>query len=182
MDAIELFNEKYKKLERSRFVKYIENYGFNPKVNVPEKRYLEDSVIPDDDSIDAFVLTLRFFIQKNERCSIYNLSRIYNTHSISMEHRNRFNHLRKMLNDTLDSQLWFAINKTRLTYRQVFKGMIYSELSHSNKNGYQEFSQNFKKTFLLTAILKHEFIRILIFVYKILSEIYELNKIVFTSQ
>ena len=182
MDAIDLFSEKYKKLESSRFVKYLESYGFNPKVNVPEERHLEDSIIPDDDSIDAFVLTIRFFIQNNERCSIYNLSRIYNTHDrISNEHRDQFNNLRIILNDTLDSQLWFAINRRRLTYRQVLMGMIYSELSHSNKNANREFSLNFRKTFLLTAILKHEFIRVLMFLYAILSEIYELNEAVFNK-
>jgi len=182
MDAINLFSEKYKKSENSRFVKYLESYGFNPKVNVPEERHLEDSIIPDDESIDAFVLTIRFFIQKNERCSIRNLSIIYDTdRRVSNDHRDQFNNLRTILNDTLDSQLWFAINKSRLTYRQVLEGMIYSELSHSNKNGHREFSLNFRKTFLSTAILKHEFIRILMFLYAILSEIYELNEAVFNK-
>jgi hypothetical protein len=180
MNAIDLFNEKYKKLESSRFVKYLKNYGFNPKVNVPEERHLEDSIIPDNDSIDAFVLTIRFFIQNNEPCSIYNLSIIYNNRDrVSNEYRDQFNNLRKILNDTLDSQLWFSINTTRLTYRQVLEGMIFSELSHSNKNLHEDFSQNFKKTFLSTAILKHEFIRILMFLYASISEIYELNEVVF---
>jgi hypothetical protein len=181
MDAIDLFSKKFKKLENSRFVKYLESYGFNPKVNVPEERHLEDSIIPDDDSIDAFVLTIRFFIQNTESCSIYRLSKIYNNtdRRISNDHRDQFNNLRSILNDTLDSQLWFAINKTRLSYRQVLNGMIYSELSHSNKNAHREFSLNFRKTFLLKAILKHEFIRILMFLYAILSKIYKLNEAVF---
>ena len=126
------------------------------------------------------MLTIRFFIQNNESCSIYNLSKIYNTQSsITDEHRNRFNDLRKILNDTLDSQLWFAINNSKLTYRQILDGMIYSELSHSNKNAHIEFSKIFRNAFLVRAMLKHEFIRILIFLYGVISEIHALNEVAF---
>lgn len=181
MDAIDLFSEKYKKLENSRFVKFIENYGFAPNLNVPEQKYIDGSKVPDDDSIDAFVLTIRFFIQNNESCSIYNLSKIYNTQTnISNEHLNRFTELRKILNDTLDSPIWFAINSSNLTYRQILEGMIYSELSHSNKKAHKEFSNKFKKAFLVTAMLKHEFIRILMLFYGVVSEIYSLNEEVFS--
>jgi hypothetical protein len=58
--------------------------------------------------------------------------------------------------------------------------MIYSELSHSNKNAHNEFSNLFKKAFLSTAMLKHEFIRILIFLYDVISQIYALNEEVFS--
>ncbi|HOO50556.1 MAG TPA: hypothetical protein PLK94_04620 [Alphaproteobacteria bacterium] len=181
MDAIKLFNKKYEKLENSRFIKFIENYGFSPKLNVPEQKYIDGSKIPDDDSIDAFVLTIRFFIQNNESCSIYNLSKIYNSQTnISEENLNRFTELRKLLNDNLDTPLWFTINKSKLTYRQILEGMIYSELSHSNEKGHQEFSSIFKKTFLVKAMMKHEFIRVLMFMYGVISEIHELNEEVFS--
>ena len=95
------------------------------------------------------MLTIRFFIQNSERCSICNLSKIYNDDKrVSNEHRDQFNNLRTIFNDTLDLEVWFAINKSRLTYRQVLDGMIYSQLAHSSKERHREFSQIFRKTFL----------------------------------
>lgn len=71
MDAIsilKLFNEKVDKLINSRFVKHVQE---NKGLKISIKSSIGEKVdtfhnLPDQDAIDAFVLTIRFFIQDEE--------------------------------------------------------------------------------------------------------------------
>ena len=76
--ALKLFNEKASKLERYSFLKSIQQNESGITLNW--KKDQGASVLrkgPDEESIDASILTIRFFIQDNEKCSIRNISKIY---------------------------------------------------------------------------------------------------------
>lgn len=101
IDRLKLFNEKAKRLLNSRFVEYIRRkkriaFEVSGRKGEPIKTL---RVLPDQDAIDAFVLTFRYFIQNNERCSFGNLAKSYSESSIPVEMRNEYSKARKTLNE-----------------------------------------------------------------------------------
>ncbi len=58
---------------------------------------------PDDESIAACVLTIRFFIQNNEPVSFCNMEAVYDKLATSQENKNDFNQIRNELNKYLNS-------------------------------------------------------------------------------
>src|SRR6266404_5800044 len=86
--ALNLFNEKADKLRNSNFVKAaLENSGASLSWQEGEQITRTG---PTEENIDAFVLTLRFFVQDNERSSFRNMSKFYTDKAISEEHRSEF--------------------------------------------------------------------------------------------
>ncbi len=76
---IRLFNEKAEKLKRCSFTSTV----FNQKTGVHISAKKGEPVRierngPNEEAIDAFVLTFRFFIQNNEKISFRNLAELYN--------------------------------------------------------------------------------------------------------
>ena len=73
---------------------------------------------PDDEAIDAFVLTLRFFIQDNEPTSLRNTSKLYASLPINPSHVARFGG-RRAPNALLDSPAFISINGESLSCRRL---------------------------------------------------------------
>jgi len=97
-----LFNEKAAKLGGSIFLKKAASgqmVRLKPSLKFPIEVVWDG---PDQENIDAFVLTFRFFIQNNEASSFANLSKIYESTSISNHHRAAFQMVRRDLNNYLD--------------------------------------------------------------------------------
>ena len=69
-----LFCKKVQELENSRYLFDAKQSGieFNFKWH-KDKGITQKRTGPDEESIKAFILTLRFFVQNNERISIYNI-------------------------------------------------------------------------------------------------------------
>lgn len=87
-DTLLLFNEKADKLEDLSFTKELENSGvtISGKLGQPVQAQRHG---PDDESIDAFVLTMRFFVQDNEITSFRNMADLYaHSQSIPISFRN----------------------------------------------------------------------------------------------
>ena len=76
--ALDLFNEKARKLEGLSFTRILasQKTGVTLSWKEGDPVTIERSG-PDDEAIDAFVLTLRFFIQDNESTSLRNLANLY---------------------------------------------------------------------------------------------------------
>jgi len=88
--ALNLFNEKADKLRNSNFVKAsVENSGVSLSWQEGESFQITRTG-PTEENVDAFVLTLRFFVQDNERSSFRNISKLYTDKAISEEHRSEF--------------------------------------------------------------------------------------------
>lgn len=138
--ALELFNEKASKLFSLNFVKEV-TY---PKTGVlisgakNEKGSLDWTVTrkgPSQDSIDAFVLTFRFFIQDNEKSSFKNIASIYEELDNDQFSKNGFNAARKYINDFLDSLCAFNVthNGKHITNREIMETFVYGGLAHANE-------------------------------------------------
>jgi hypothetical protein len=90
--ALALFVEKANRLLSGRFVQYIQEHG-GPSYKISFERGKDTEVeikAPDQEAIDAFILTFRFFIQKNERISFRGLTKVLDDDGLSDEWKQGF--------------------------------------------------------------------------------------------
>ena len=133
--ALNLFNEKVEKLIDSRFIKHIQKNGLKVSVNASVNEGVKISdTLPDQEAIDAFVLTIRFFIQDNESTSLRNMADIYNEIPLSLDIKDNFNSARGKLNSYLDREPTISLKwkGKNLTKREIFDTFIYGGLAHAN--------------------------------------------------
>ena len=99
--------KKQKNYSKTRFVKHLKETGeLSASVISNEGEAVKMSrILPDQDAIDAFVLTFRFFIQDNEKSSFKRLSESFEKLPISPELKKQFVEQRIGLNNYLDSKI-----------------------------------------------------------------------------
>jgi hypothetical protein len=130
------FNKLAERLINSRFIK--ESKEKNPRRHYSWRRNeqtddLEFSygrdIVHDEESIMAFVLTLRQIIQDKDHTSIRKMAKLYEDMPIDASYKIEFHNLRKRLNDYLDSP---AITTTAddPTIEQILRTVIYGEYAH----------------------------------------------------
>jgi len=142
LKALNLFNEKAEELKRSRYFKIFINK--NSSFTISAKSSGELSVLvngPDEEATKAFVLTFRFFIQNNERCSIGNIANIYSELPISDEIKNKFNDARSKLNNFLKSNSILKLNDENISYAKILDIFFYGGLAHANEKKKEIFDQ-----------------------------------------
>ncbi|MFA5061401.1 MAG: hypothetical protein WC494_03755 [Candidatus Pacearchaeota archaeon] len=172
INAIKLFNEKAEKLFNLSFTKKLTNSGYSFKFNKDLGR-LDGSIKgPDDEAIDAFITTLRFFIQDNEPSSQRNLAKIYSKKLVPKNLAKEFSNARKATNTFLDSKSIFTINGENVTNRKIFNVFVYGGISHSS---YKKTYDSWNKNFLLFIPLKNEFVTIVSLVFNNILYIKNLN-------
>ena len=118
--ALKLFNEKADKLKRCSFTRLVFEHksGVSFSATINEEIKIERAG-PDEEAIDAFALTFRFFIQDNEKSSFRNLDSIYNEPPLSQLQKESFAKARRELNDYLDAFSIFTVNNERLSNRHI---------------------------------------------------------------
>lgn len=180
INSLKLFNEKAKKLERLSFIETLSKYdsGFSIKINKREDGHydlIQERRGPLEEAIDAFVLTIRFFIQDNEVTSFRNLSGLYECAPVAKKIKNDFIKIRTQLNEYLDSNSGMAIivNKETLNHRKIFDTVIYGCLSHANpeKKGKYDFLARTP----LKAMIENDFVCTLAIIFNAIKAICKLN-------
>jgi hypothetical protein len=87
---------------------------------------------PDGEQVDAFVLTLRFFIQDNEPISLRRMRELYSEVAPSGL-AEQFSATCSELNAFLDSPTFIRLNgPTPLSHRQILEAFVWGDLAHSN--------------------------------------------------
>lgn len=140
-EALNLFNEKADKLFRLSFVKTM--FETNTGVTLSWKAR-DDGLYdefherrgPEEEAIDAFVLTFRYFIQDNEATSFRNMAVHYANAPIAVALKDEFNEIRKQVNDFLDAQPDFHLEHDGKTYsrREIMDIFMYGGLSHAKSS------------------------------------------------
>jgi len=130
--ALQLFNEKADKLEGLSFTKGLVDSGvtISGKRGEPVQAQRHG---PDAESIDAFVLTMRFFVQNNE-ISFNNMAGLYAEMPVDHDLVDKFNDARTKTNATLDKPSPIKLNNAELTYRAIFDVFLWGGLAHANPN------------------------------------------------
>jgi hypothetical protein len=174
--TLELFNEKADKLESGRFMAGLRaNREFGVSVSWTKGGPL---VItrngPDEDAIDAFVLTFRFFIQDNEKTSLRNIGKLYRSLPITQNKKDDVDKLRTQLNAFLDADSHIVFGDDILTNRTVLETFVYGGLAHANRRKKSVFDEWMKS--MLREPLTSEFAFILLAVAAVIIYIKRLNK------
>lgn len=145
--ALELFNEKAKKLLSLSFLKKMTDPKSGILITVGKADDPFGLTItrkgPSQESVDAFVLTFRFFIQDNEISSFKNIANIYDNLVKDQFSKNLFNTARNQLNQFLDSpnKLGIVYDNQGLTNRTIMETFIYGGLAHANKEKQKMFKE-----------------------------------------
>lgn len=176
LEAMDLFGNKAEKLKKCSFIKQVTSGNFSMTISAGKGEPVKiDKRYPTGESIDAFVLTLRFFIQDNEPSSIRKMAEIYaKLPDYSLE-KAEFQKTRKELNEYLDSpgkSLKIDENGKTLTSKEIRDVFLWGGLAHSNqRRKYDEWMTNP----LLGPILQGEFIHTVTITLMCISHIQRLN-------
>ena len=131
--TLELFNEKADQLLSSEFFKQASGGGSIVEFN-RESGWDAIHVGPDDESTRALVLTLRLFMQDNDRISLRHMAALYGSLPVSAPVKQEFDAHRSQLNALLDSPSHLAISDDgALTYREILSIFVYGEYAHVNR-------------------------------------------------
>jgi hypothetical protein len=129
---LRLFNEKADKLINLSFTQAIREHGNGLSFDAVDGQSVGKPVGPSEEAIDAFVLTLRFFIQDNERTSIANIEKLYQALPVSEEIRNHVVEGRAAINTALDLPSHVVLSGNTLGTREIFEVFLYGGLAHAN--------------------------------------------------
>lgn len=179
--SLRLFNEKADKLMSLGFSKKIfgEKSGFtlSAKRDAPVEFQRHG---PEGESIDAFVLTYRFFIQDNEMISFRNMSKTYDEMEITQDKKKDFEGIRETINNFLNSNSMLTIKDKKYTNREIQDIFIYGGLSHANETKKRIFD-SWKRDQLIFEILENEFVWVLVNILNAIQAIARLNRIVLSE-
>ena len=133
-DVLILFSEKAEKLLNSSVRHFLEQgkVPFRLSARIGEPLQIETNS-PPDESLEAFVLTLRFFIQDNEATSIRNMSKLIAELPISDMIKERVQEGRKNFNSGLGRPCEIMVDGVHLTNGEIFDTFIYGHLAHANE-------------------------------------------------
>lgn len=159
-DLLRLFNEKVAKLDRLRFTQSVREEKIGFTINVKGDGGVEVHG-PSEDEIDAFVLTLRFFVQDNEAISIRNVGELYASLPVSEDLKRNFASSRASINAALDGNANLILLGEHLTHRRVFDVFLYGGLAHANPTRRAEFD-SWAKEEVTFAFLKTIFLNTVI--------------------
>jgi hypothetical protein len=88
-------------------------------------------ISPNEEFIDAFVLTFRFFIQSNDSISFKNMSANFKSGIVDEDIKKQFIDVKQKFNDYLDTDTMFDIGGV-ISRRHILDIFVYGELSHMN--------------------------------------------------
>jgi hypothetical protein len=177
INDLKFFNEKATKLENFSFTDTVFNQETGITIsfkNEPQPLVNIQRRGPNDEAIDAFVLTFRFFIQDNEQSSFRNMAAIYEHLPISEERKEEFKVARKRLNDFLDSNSFLNIDGVLLPYRHILDTFVYGGLSHANEKKKKEYDLWMLNPFS-NPIVTNEFVVTLARVFDVIVYVRNLN-------
>jgi len=122
---------KATKLSESRYIRHLVDQPY--KIDFREGGF--DVTKPDDEARDAFVLTLRFFLARNEKTSFEGLARLLNDNEISDNWKLGFRALKSAIDDYLGTafgQYEYGGATHRFSNREILNAFLYGGLVHAN--------------------------------------------------
>ena len=165
--ALEFYNEKAEKLLSLSFTESVRKRKTGLLISAT--RNADGDLVstserrgPPPESIDAFVLTFRFFIQNNEKCSIGKMAELYGSSKIETKFKEEFTEIRTLTNDFLDTvpDLHIEIDDRLMTRREIVEMVIYGDLSHANERK-RAVHQSWTRSDISRDVLNYTFVFIL---------------------
>jgi hypothetical protein len=175
---LELFNEKTDKLMRSRFKQtmFDQQTGVTISWTAETNEVTTTTKGPEEDSVDAFVLTLRFFLQDRDGISFRSLTEIYDAEDVPADLRDEFHKVRDAVNGRLDGQptLAFNVNGEVLTRRRILDVFLYGGLSHVEATK-QKTYDSWRGIPMFFALIENEFMATMAEIFNCILWVQHLN-------
>lgn len=132
-ETLRLVIEKADRLERMSFTQGLLQGG---RIGLAGERTEKGFVVwrqgPNEESLDAFLLTLRFFVQNNERVSFQNLEKLFEGLPIEDSWKDAVRGSRADLNEWLDQPSMLVIDGKKQTRREIYEVCMWGGFSHAN--------------------------------------------------
>ena len=144
--TLRLIIEKADKLEGLRFTRHLLEGGFiGMSGHAGDDGFIVQREGPDEEAIDAFVLTLRFFIQNNEPTSIANIENLFAALPLEQARVEAVRGSRRVINEYLDKSSHTVLKGRKLSNREIFEVFLWGGLAHANpgqKAVYDSWAEN----------------------------------------
>lgn len=111
---------------------------------------------PDEEAVDALMLTARMFVQNNDPVSFGNMANLDADPGLSDAWKERLHDVRTGLNGFLDGNSMFQIDGQRYTHREIFYTFLYGYLAHTDKKYAAKFNL-WKSNTLAFPMIEWEF-------------------------
>lgn len=146
LQTLRLFNDKVQKLNDLHYAQASSNSRVTISCEIQEDgtwRGVCARTGPPSALVDAFVLSLRFFIQNNERTSLVNMADLYARTPLDAQLKARFISARKAFNSFLDApnNLNLIVDGSPLSHREIMDVFVYGDLAHANSEKHQRFQR-----------------------------------------
>lgn len=177
---LKLFNEKSLKLEKLYLLKNVKKIGFTVttrnKVNGgtdKSKRYG-----PNSKSIDAFVLTLRFFIRDRDDISIKKISELYQLLPLSEHLRTKIADIKIKEEQYLTAPISYTLDQYTFTRSDALNIILFGSLAHARSSDKERQQyEAIENNTIVYEVIYNSFTHTLLFLLKIIKSIKELNDI-----
>ncbi len=130
-----LLVEKANRLISFKFDEHVKGVGlgFNG-TRTDEDEWVIEFGLPDDEKIDSFILTFRFFYQEGESISFSSLSRFLNDPELSSEWKNGVSKARKAFFDYLKGYSEYTVElfDGHPTRHEILDTVLYGRAAHAN--------------------------------------------------
>ena len=180
INLLEYFNDNVDKLQGFNFWK---NFPSDSGISITFDYSKEETEInskilgPDDESISAFILKYRLFIQDKDDISLRNIEKLYSSLPIDKDYKARFYNFKSNINEILNGLSNVEIKQRKVTKKEIHDMFIYGVWAHLNKNDLNR--KRFlaiKDNTVVYTIFANEFNILLIRVMNILVQIKFLNE------
>ncbi|MFG1691151.1 hypothetical protein ACGF5M_03165 [Gemmatimonadota bacterium] len=142
-DRLRLFNQKAELLSQRSFFAHMISERTNVRLKWDKGVGWESSFTgPNDESIEASVLTIRQFMQNNDPISIRNVADAYVAAAAPEGVIDEFQKVRGWLNDYLNRKSNISISTgSHLTNREILEMFVYGGLGHSSEPHYSRYQE-----------------------------------------
>lgn len=175
LESIELFLSKIYEIKNSSYFDFVKmnrinaiiNYNLISGISLSENQ-------PTEEALKSLILTLRLFIQNNDRISISNVSRIMEELNFDNTVIDKYNNSRRNLNRDLES-VAVIYNNESITYNKIIEVFIYGYYSHLDNQNYQYY-KNWKNSKYVLAFKKVDLLHAINNILRFLLSIEEMVK------
>ncbi len=170
---LERFNEKVNRLRQRGFTK--ESKGGGTIVEW-RKGWGWDGfhIGPSEKTVEATVLTLRFFIQDNEGTSLSNMVKLYSNLNIEPQLPTQFNEIRDQVNFYLDAPSNLSISEEGpMTHKEILDLFVYGNLAHTNETAEANYRSISQTAFF--PLFQYDFTSTIQLLMSALNEIQQIN-------
>ncbi|HCG01899.1 MAG TPA: hypothetical protein DEV93_15315 [Chloroflexi bacterium] len=179
ISLLSTFNTKVNKLQNLSFFKDFPTTGVDfswTKGETPDK---DVTIVTrhgiSEESIDAFVLTLRLLVQPRDQLSIVQIADLYVQLPVSVAAKEAAQVIKKQYEDFMGRSANIRVAGTDLTNKQLFDTFTYGDLAHVNKDKV-ELYEKIAGFDVGRAFLLDDYIEILAAIHRIATRLRSLNE------